>query len=190
MFSGCLGAETHLTIKNDGTGTLEISYRVSKLVAYLGAESESHRHVILPVREEDLASFADDIEGVDLSRHTFRENDTDILVTARFQFNSLDAIASMFRRLDGPTLTVVQGEDGTTTLSWLLYRGLVEPAGENVKQMVESFFADYSIEWRVSVPSEISYVSDGATDGATALISKNTTDLLLTVEPVTWEIQY
>ena len=105
LLFGCLGATTHIAIKDDGSGSLAISYRVSKLVAYIGAESEDEKHIILPIREADLLSITDSIEDVDLTRHTIRDDDTDILVDATFEFASLEGLVALFTQIDGPVLS-------------------------------------------------------------------------------------
>jgi hypothetical protein len=189
LLFGCLGATTHIAIKDDGSGSLAISYRVSKLVAYIGAESEDEKHIILPIREADLLSITDSIEDVDLTRHTIRDDDTDILVDATFEFASLEGLVALFTQIDGPVLSF-RTEAETTTLSVVIYEGLEKGVDDNVEQMITSFFSDYELTWELSVPSTVVSVNVGETNGSTASYNHNTVELLLSESEIVWEVSW
>ena len=92
----CVGIDSKVTIKEDGSGTLLLSYRVSQLVADLGTTTSEKGIVPLPLAKVDFERSLQATQGkVRLTRFERTENEKDISIRAELSFDSLDALAQV-----------------------------------------------------------------------------------------------
>ena len=88
----CVGIESKVTIKEDGSGALLLSYRVSQLVADLGATTSEKGIVPLPLARVDFERSLQAAHGkVRLTRFERTENEKDISIRVELSLPFFDA---------------------------------------------------------------------------------------------------
>jgi hypothetical protein len=91
LLSSCIGIESRLVLREDGTGTLTLSYKVSQFMKNIDVGREDKR-LPLPVSEEDFRRTAEGIEGLRLVDLNEREDDENVYIRAVLEFDSLNAV--------------------------------------------------------------------------------------------------
>ena len=187
---GCLGANTTITIRDDGSGEVEIDFQISKLIAHLGNESSRFPNLSLPITREEVTAAIDAIPGASLADYLRADEAEDVVVGLRIGFDDLDTLEALFNRLDGPDLSIVSGENGSTTFELTLYDGLESPPDESVAEMIRAFFSDYELIWTLKAPTDIVTASRGQVDGRTVTVEYDTDDILLSTQSVVWNLDW
>ena len=189
LLSGCLGATTSISIGDDGSGEMNIEYRISKLVAYIGAENSPDRYLSIPLTREDVEVVVDEIPGATLIRYDSNDETEDIVISADIEFDNLDALQALFLRIDGPVLEFTVS-DGKTSMSLEIYDGLEISADDTISAMIRAFFSDYRLSWELEAPTPISAANGGSFDDRVAEIEYATHDLLLSESAVVWQLEW
>ncbi len=188
--SGCLGAATRIEIDGDGSGSVEFSYRVSKLVAYIGSASSENRYLSIPLSRREVADLVADLDGIDLDSYSQTDDVEDLVFDVKLSFDTLGALETLFLSLDGPRLDFSVGEEGGTVLALSIYEGLADAPDEAVVEMIEAFFADYELVWTLRAPGKVLSASDGVIDGRTVEVRYETSKVLLSRAPVVWNVSW
>lgn len=190
LLFGCLGANTTITIREDGSGEVEIDFQISKLIAHLGNEPSRFPSLSLPITREEVTAAIDAIPGASLADYSRSDAAEDVVVGLRIGFDDLETLEALFSRLDGPDLSVVAGENGTTIFELTLYNGLESPPDESVAEMIRAFFSDYELVWTLEAPTVIVTASQGQVDGRRVTVEYDTDDILLSTQPVVWNLDW
>jgi hypothetical protein len=106
--SSCIGIETRVSFKDDGSGVLRVEYRIAKSLLEPAAQSGSS----LPLPEEqevrDALSAAPGLRLVSLDR---RDDDKDVFLSAEIAFDSVDALRGVEALSDMPMSLERSGGD-------------------------------------------------------------------------------
>jgi hypothetical protein len=150
----CVGIDSKLTVRDNGSGTLALTYRVSQLVADLGISSSERGAIPLPLSKADFERSLESSKGtVRLTRFNRSENDKDIIIAAELSFDSLEALSRVdaFRSQD-----LKVGADGSRhTFSELIARAPGRPVTDESLRMIDAFFAGYDLTFTVEAPQPI-----------------------------------
>lgn len=150
----CVGIDSRLTVRDNGSGTLVLTYRVSQLVADLGLSSADKKVIPLPLSRSDFERSLESSKGkVRLTRFNRSENEKDITISAELSFDSLEALAQVeaFRDQD-----LKVGADGSVhTFSELIARAPGRPVTDESLRMIDAFFTGYDLTFIVEAPQPI-----------------------------------
>jgi hypothetical protein len=156
----CVGIDSRLTVRDNGSGTLVLTYRVSQLVADLGISSSEQGAVPLPLSKSDFERSLESSKGkVRLTRFNRSENEKDIIISAELSFDSLEALSQVgaFRSQD-----LKAGTDGAVhTFSELIARAPGRPITEDSLRMIDAFFTGYDLTFTIEAPQPIQQNSLG-----------------------------
>ena len=154
LLSSCIGIDSRLTVMDNGSGTLQLTYRISQLVADLGVSSTGRSVIPLPVSKTDFErSIASSNGKVRLARFDKSEDEKDITIHAELAFDSLDALAKIdaFRDAD-----LKSGMDGAhRTFSQVVARTPRQPLSDDSRRMLEALFDGYDLSFVVVAPQPI-----------------------------------
>ncbi|HVP19600.1 MAG TPA: hypothetical protein VMU36_11425 [Spirochaetia bacterium] len=154
LLSSCIGIDSRLTIQDNGSGTLTLTYRVSQLVVNLGSPVEAKNVVPLPLSRADFDRSLEAANGkVRLAKFDRSEDAKDVTIRAELAFDSLEALAklSAFRGAD-----IHAGTDGDNyTFSQLIAKAPREPIADDSLRMVDAFFGGYDLTFRVEAPKPV-----------------------------------
>jgi hypothetical protein len=157
----CVGIDSKVTIKDDGSGTLLFSYRVSQLVADLGATTSEKGIVPLPLSRADFERSLQATQGkVRLTRFERTENEKDISIRVELSFDSIDALAQVDAFHDAD---LKLSADGTRhRFSQLIAHAPAQPITEDSLRMIDAFFDGYGLTFVIEAPQPIQEFSLGS----------------------------
>ena len=183
LLSSCIGIDSRLTVRDNGSGTLQLTYRISQLIADLGVSSTGRSVVPLPVSRADFdRSLAASAGKVRLTRFDRSENEKDITIRAELSFDSLDALAKIdaFRDAD-----LKWGTDGgRRVFSQVVARTPRQPMSEDSRRMLETLFDGYELSFVVVAPQPIQDSTLGTLSADKRTLSYKTTikDVMATTQ--------
>jgi hypothetical protein len=150
LFFSCIGTGSGITIRGDGSGTMEIQYRLAKELEGLGKLDGNERWLPVPAGRADLERTVNRVEGLRLVSSSFKEDGKDIVYSARLDFDSpraltafLDASGSM-AELDMEKRRLAFTFTGT------------ENPEAGFREMVISSFSGYEFSLGLSMPAAVS----------------------------------
>ena len=154
FLTSCIGIDSRLTIRENGSGTLQLIYRISQLVANLGLSSTGKSAIPLPVARSDFErSLAASGGKVRLVRFDRSENEKDITIRVELSFDSLDALAKVDAFQDADLRWSTEGTQHT--FSQVVARTLTPPLNDDSKRMLETLFEGYEISYVLEAPQPI-----------------------------------
>jgi len=154
LLTSCIGIDSRMTIRDNGSGTLALTYRVSQLVTELGVSSTGHSAIPLPLSRADFDRALAATEGkVRLTAFDRSENDKDITIRAQLAFDSVDALAKIDAFHDAELKLASQGSDHT--FSQLVARAPRQPLTDDSKRMLDALFEGYDLSFVVEAPRPI-----------------------------------
>ena len=160
LLLSCVGIDSRLTVRDNGSGTLVLTYRVSQLVADLGLSGSDKGAIPLPLSKSDFERSLESSKGkVRLTRFNRSENEKDITISAELSFDSLEALTQVdaFRGQDLTTGTDASGH----TFSELIARAPGRPVSDESLRMIDAFFTGYDLTFTIEAPQPIKQNSLG-----------------------------
>jgi hypothetical protein len=154
LLTSCISIDSRLTIRDNGSGTLQLIYRVSQLVANLGLSSTGKSAIPLPVTRSDFErSLASSGDKVRLARFDRSENEKDITIRVELSFDSLDALAKVDAFQDSD---LKWGNEGSFhTFSQVVARTPAQPLNNDSRRMLETLFDGYEMTYVFEAPRPI-----------------------------------
>ncbi len=154
LLSSCIGIDSRLTIRDNGSGTLQLTYHISQIVADLGVSSTGRSVIPLPVTKSDFVrSLAPTNGRVRLTSFDKSEDEKDITIHAELAFDSVDALAKVdaFRDAD-----LRWGTEGTRhTFSQVVARTPRQPLSDSSRKMLDALFDGYDLSFVLVAPQPI-----------------------------------
>jgi hypothetical protein len=174
LLSSCIGIDSTLTIRDNGSGTLQLTYRISQLVAELGVSSTGKTAIPLPVSRPDFErSLAASNGKVRLTRFDRSEDEKDITIRAEISFDSLDALAKVDAFHDA---ALTMGTDGPRrTFSQVVARAPKQPLSADSMRMLEALFDGYDLSFVLVAPQPIQDSTLGTLSSDKKTLSYKTT---------------
>lgn len=154
LLSSCIGVDSRLTVRDNGSGTLQLTYRISQLVADLGVSSTGKSAIPLPVSRSDFErSLAASNGKVRLTRFDKSEDEKDITIRAEIAFDSLDSLAKIDAFHDAELKWGTEGSH--RTFSQVVARTPRQPLSDDSRRMLEALFEGYDLTFVVVAPQPI-----------------------------------
>jgi hypothetical protein len=154
LLSSCVAVDSKLSIKDDGSGTLTLSYRVSQLVVDLGDSSSDKSAVPLPLTRADFERSLEASKGkVRLAQFDRSETEKDIVIHAELSFESLEALGQVPAFHDEQITAVTAGS--RHTLSQVIARAPATAVNDDSLRMVDAFFDGYDLTFTIEAPGPI-----------------------------------
>jgi hypothetical protein len=165
--TACFGVETGIDIKRDGSGTIDMAYRISNEVFMLGTLPGNENAPPLPVGKEDFERAFSRISGMEMTSYSEKTGEQDKIFLIKAKFDNLDALADF---LDTQNRKVAIKRDGNAmTLSIDLDPGSksVDP---DLAPILPAIFAGYYMDFKIALPHDckVSY-TDGDGNELSAL---------------------
>jgi hypothetical protein len=136
------------------SGTLQLTYRISQLVADLGVSSTGKSVIPLPVSRSDFErSLASSGGKVRLTRFDKSEDEKDITIRTEIAFDSLDALARIDAFHDADLKWETQGS--RRTFSQVVAQAPRQPLSDDSRRMLEALFDGYDLSFVVVAPQPI-----------------------------------
>jgi hypothetical protein len=164
LMVSCVGIDSRLSIRDNGSGTLTLSYRVAQSVADLGLSTAGKPVIPLPISRADFdRSLASTNGKVRLTKFDRSENEKDIMINAELAFDSLEALSQVDAFRDSNLKT---SSDGSyQSFSQVIGRTLTTPLTDESRRMIDALFTGYDLSFTVETPRPIQQSSLGTLSG-------------------------
>lgn len=183
LFSGCLSTDTAITLKENGSGSIELAYTIDRAAWETGVFDDSDLARPIPVTRHEFDQAVLLIEGLTLRSHRTSETDESVVVTARLDFASVDDL----RRFLGVDSLEVDMDAG-------LWRQTVAPgegADSPQAQALAESLAGYELRFRLDPPrSVVSTSGDVVDNGAGATFVAPFESIVEARSALVWEVRW
>ncbi len=149
----CVGVESRLVVKSDGSGTLDLTYRVSQMVADLGRTGTEKVSLPIPLTREDFQRGLQDVPGVRLASYARSENEKDITIRVQLAFDSIDALSKV-AAFKSENLSLTASGD-RHTFTQLVVKAAQSEISQDSIQMLDTFFNGYTVSLSFEAPSQV-----------------------------------
>jgi len=174
VLSSCVGIDSDLSVRENGSGTLDLTYRVSQLIVNLGNPTDGKSVVPLPLSRSDFERSVQATQGkVRLTRFDRSEDQKDITIRAGLAFDSLDALSQMDAFQNAQIRLGADG--GAHTFSELIAKAPPEPLTDDSLKMVDAFFGGYDLTFRIEAPKPITTNNLGTLSADKRVLTYKTT---------------
>jgi len=93
LFS-CVGVASRITLNNDGSGVIQLEYRISGELESMGKTDGNDKWLPIPVGRADLERTAARVSGLSLVSYSSRVSGKDSIHSAEFSFTSVEALSA------------------------------------------------------------------------------------------------
>lgn len=153
LLSSCVGIESRLSFRQDGSGTLTLSYKISQFMKNIDA-GRDQKTLPLPVSREDFERAAFGIPGLRLGSVEQREDEQNVYIRAMLAFDGPEAL-NEFSRRGGMGLTVSRRDGGFVCRQEITAARDEADISADSLAMIDTFFGDYELAYTVLAPATI-----------------------------------
>ena len=151
VLCSCLGVESRLSVRNDGSGTLSLEYRIPRSAGDLGRSPDKDAPLPLPVEKADFLRAIEGIPGLRLARYTRRADEENVTIHAEVAFRRIDDLAKV-PALGDAGLSIVES-GGKHTLTQVVAGSPESPTTAESLAMIDSLFAGGSVTVVLQTPA-------------------------------------
>lgn len=188
LLSSCIGIESEILLRQDGTGVLTLSYQISQFMKNIDAGREE-KQLPLPVNEEEFVRTAEGIEGLRLTDIDEREDEENVYIRAELEFDSVDAVNALGRA--GEIGITLENRGDTNIFRQVIFAGQDgEEITENSLEMLDTFFQGYDLVYSIILPTPVQSHTLGelSADGRTVTYTTTVPEILKASQPLVLEI--
>jgi hypothetical protein len=151
ILNSCAGLTADISIREDGSGTIRLEYRVSRIVESLGKLDGNERWQTLPLGKADFDRTLERLPGMRMIAFSSKDDGKDMINRVELGFADPASLISFLDAAGGRTAFVQ--ENGKTRLSVILYPGLT---GEDpdLAALIKEAFRAYEVVLSLSAPGE------------------------------------
>jgi len=188
LLSSCIGIESEILLRQDGTGVLTLSYQISQFMKNIDAGREE-KQLPLPVNEEEFVRTTEGIEGLRLTDIDEREDEENVYIRAKLEFDSVDAVNALGRA--GQIGITLENRGDTNMFRQVIFAGQEgEEITENSLEMLETFFQGYDLVYAIILPTPVQSHTLGelSVDGRTVTYRTTVPEILKASQPLVLEV--
>jgi hypothetical protein len=188
LLCSCVGIESRIELRPDGSGTLTLSYKVAQYMKNIDVGREDKR-LPLPVSRDDFRRAADGIEGLRLLELDQREDEKDIYIRAVLEFDTLEALNGLGPK-PGLGLSLYESGGERTLRQEIAPAARSGELSEDSLAMISDYFEGYGLAYTLRVPAPIKRHNLGELSQDRRSLTYNATvlQLMQAVEPVILEV--
>jgi hypothetical protein len=151
ILSSCLGVSSEITLDRDGSGTITLEYRISRMVESLGKLDGNERWLPVPVGQADFERTVARIEGLRMTSFSSKIGDEDVINTVKLAFADPGALV---RFLDATGQRASwEGGQGENRLILTLGGG-AGIQNQELLRLAAALSEGYSLHFGLSLPGE------------------------------------
>jgi hypothetical protein len=148
---------TKIEIRRDGSGTISLEYRFSRVLEGLGGLDGNERWLPLPAGKADFERSLQRVPGLVLRSFASREDERDRINTVTLEFANPEALLRFLDAGGGRASLIREGGDNRLSLQLRNLR----PADGDLTDLLRAAGEDYSLELRLILPSAASLAFTG-----------------------------
>jgi len=167
--SSCIDIESNISIQNDGSGSITLTYQISPVMQELGRIGDGTEPFPFPIYKEDFEKLLLMHDGLSLKSYSMKNKDEKSIVKAVILFRDVNALTP-FGDGSGNSFYFKKTEEYTLFRQELPFSGIGE-LDEDTINMLTAYCADNYFYYRINTPKPIIEASPGD-------ISKNRRNLV------------
>jgi hypothetical protein len=149
--SSCIGVRADITLRPDGSGTIDLEYRLSRVAESLGKLDGNEGRPTIPLGKADFERTAARVEGLTLGSFSSKNDGKDTINTIKLAFSSLEAL-TRFLDATGQRASLVK-EKGNYHLSLTLTSGS-DQLDPDLLTLFTTVSQGYSVSLSLTTPKE------------------------------------
>jgi hypothetical protein len=160
FFSSCIGISSDISIRQDGSGTIKLEYRVSRSIESLGKLDGNERWPPVPVGRADFERAVARIQGMRLRSFSTKTTEQDMVYRMTLEFSQTAALLQFLDATGGATLVHEQGKN---RLSFTLSEGQALSSDSELTALIMEAAGTYTVNLGFSLPkaAELIFLGDG-----------------------------
>ncbi|MDR2633116.1 MAG: hypothetical protein LBC51_05785 [Treponema sp.] len=151
LLSSCIGVRADISLRPDGSGTLALEYRLSRMLEALGKLDGNERWLPVPLGKADFERTQERIPGLRLLSFASKEDDLDQYHQVKLEFSD-PGVLVRFLDATGQRASLVQ-EQGRYRLILTFTEGRVK-ADQDMLALLSAVSEGYELQVKVSFPAE------------------------------------
>jgi hypothetical protein len=157
MLTACLGMESEIDIKQNGSGTVNMTYRISNELFSMGALPGNENYPPVPAGREDFERTFNRIPGMEMTSYAEKADARDRIFLIKASFDNLDALVK-FLDAQGKQASL-EHKDGKTILS-IKFDIDGKALNPDMAPILPIIFESYFFDFTLSLPRncEVSYM--------------------------------
>lgn len=190
LFMSCVDVDAKIALSQDGSGEVDLVYRVSRFVMNLGGAEKDRSQLPLPVAEEDFTRTVRAVEGLSLKRYQRIDDEEKATITATLAFADVKALGALLG--DDPEAFSLAKEGEKTVFKLLLVPGNPDPLDAKTKEFFQSFFNAYGLNYTLIAPSPVksTNLKEASVKEKEAKIRIPILTAVETKAPIVWQVEW
>ncbi len=190
FLSSCIESNVKITIRNNFSGTAEVSYVVSGKSEYVSSDLTALRYQFLPIDEESLRKITAQNNTLVLKNYTYKEGGSASTVDFSIDFTAPEEIEKLASEGTVPLLRISRPENGNITVN--LHSPFSGGTDEKTKALLKALYGDNSLVFSITIPGFITSTNIGelTEDPSSALLKLSFGQLLDNTEDIIWILEY
>jgi len=155
VLSSCFGVDADITLNANGSGTINLEYRVSQSLDALGRLDGNERWNTIPVGRADFERTVDRLPDIRLLSFSSRQDARDIIISARMEFSSIQGLLAFLDA--GGRRSSFSGNAGSGRMAFTLSEGAAVSNPE-LARLIAGISEGYAVRMSMTFPGEGSLV--------------------------------
>jgi hypothetical protein len=151
--ASCIHIESDITLNNDGSGVVTLTYGVSPVMNELGRIGDEVKPFPFPIYKEDFETLMVLHPGLSLKSHSVKKVDGETRIKAVFSFRTIEALDPLGGA--GENAFFYQKSDEYTVFRQELPFGGDEELDEDMIAMLKEYCSDYYFIYSIHTPRPI-----------------------------------
>jgi len=151
MLSSCLGLKMDIALNQNGSGTINLEYRISRSLDALGRLDGNERWNTIPVGKADFDRTVDRLPDIKLTSFSSKEDDKNLIINAKLDFTSIKGLLA-FLDASGQRSSF-SGDGRSGRLEFTLSEGDGDKSPE-LNELLAAISESYSVDIGMSFASD------------------------------------
>lgn len=190
LLTSCIDIDSHIVLDENGSGTVEFTYKVAEIAMNLGAAEKDRTLLPIPVGEADLRRTVLAVPGLALESYSRSTEGENAVVKAKLSFRDIEAL-DRFAGREGITFALKK-EGDNVVFEQILSPGNPDGIDEKTRRFFEAFFMPYRLRFTLTAPKNVKNAGPVKSEiaGRDARVSLSFIEIAESREPLLWRVEW
>jgi len=143
LLNSCLGVSMNVILNKDGTGTIMLSYQVSRALDTLGKLDGNENWNTVPVGKADFERTIERLPGMKLLSFASREDEKNTIIDVKMEFSSPGSLLAFLDASGRNSVFQGDGNSGSLTLNLADSNGIKNPS---LIKLIADISGNYNVQ--------------------------------------------